>query len=66
MRCSHNMPFEVKCDACTAEALMKVRTLPQSPPPNATFEQITAFYQEAYRVAHPNENKPGSTINTKV
>ncbi len=53
MRCSHNMPYEMKCSECVKEALDRVKLVPQTPAPDATQEQRSSFYTQAYRDAHP-------------
>ena len=53
MKCKHDVPYEFKCASCVAEALEKVRTLQQAPAKDATVEEKSLFYKQAYFNTQP-------------
>lgn len=52
MKCSHNVPYECKCQDCVSEALKRVLKYVQEPAPTATPAQREAFWASAFRQAH--------------
>lgn len=53
--CKHDVPYEYKCQSCTAEALERVKTLQQAPASNATAEEKSTFWKQAYSNTQPKK-----------